>query len=155
MGDRITIPRTMAGLIGVADVQNSIRRKYIEIDISPTTARHFGNNTTGGIKFDRPITLERCYVSKRLVGGTTSHTAKFFLAVFKNASTVFRTGTVPWGSTGKLWGATTGWKCDELTPLSNAVALILDTDRLTVNVPNHTTQDRIKLVLQFREELDQ
>ena len=155
MGDRITIPRTMAGLIGVADAQNSLRRKCIEFDISPTTARHFGNNTTGGIKFERPVTLERLYVSKRLLGGTTSHVSKFMLQVFKNASTVFRTGTVPWGSTGKLWGATTGWKCDELTPVSSALALVLSTDRLTVNVPNHTTQDRIKCVLQYREELDQ
>ena len=53
MGDSITIPRTFAGLIGVADVQNSVKRHYLNIPINQndSTGVVFGGSGTTGFNF--------------------------------------------------------------------------------------------------------
>jgi hypothetical protein len=154
MGDRVTIPRTLAGLIGVADVQDSIRRKQIKVPLMDTTWRFLGNNTTGGIKFPRNVVIERGYLSWHMAR-TTSHVHKFRLRVFKNGSTMMYSGAVPHNTTANLVGATTGWKANEIVPLTSALASLTSADRITVDVTHHTdATTRTALILEYREDLD-
>lgn len=151
MGDGVPIPRTFAGSLGVADVTNAIKRKFLTVPITDTTARFLGNSSTGGFKFARNAQIEKV-IAIYHTAGTTSNSKQFGLSVWKNASTVI--ATILNGSAVSPWG-TTGWKREEPLPKSAALASFTSNDRLTLNLTNRTDgTTRISVVVQYLEDED-
>jgi hypothetical protein len=114
MGDKNKLPRTWAGQLGVKDVDNALKRHILVCNVRTTTATGIGNGTTGGLKFNRPVQVQDPIRVSLYLDRTTSHLHKFRLRLRSKTSTIASfppTGTNPaYGSTGNLWGATTGWK---------------------------------------------
>lgn len=95
MSDKITIPRTFAGQIGVADVTPAVKRHYIPIPLrdprnNTTTGIQFGGNgTTAPTILERNATLERFIVTgqtRTTIGGKTTI---FYGRLMNGASTLF------------------------------------------------------------------
>lgn len=148
MGDRVAIPRSFSGALGVADVTNALKRRYVTFDVDDTTGRHLGNATTGGFKFQRNMIFEKMTLNYH-AAGTTSNTAKLRVRVMKNASVAAVAGI--YGSQVKHC-TTTGWKRKEITP---TVTSFTSADRLWLDCTHHTNgQTRMTVTLEFREALD-
>ena len=148
MSDKVGIPRTMSGAIGVADVTNAIKRRFLTYDLDDTTGKLLGNSTVGGFLFQRNMIFEKMTINYH-AAGTTSNTAKFRIRVGKNASTAATSGVI--GSVTKHC-TTTGWKHKAITPTISAFS---STDRLWLNCTHHTVgQTQVTVTLEFREALD-
>jgi hypothetical protein len=148
MSDKVGIPRTMSGAIGVADVTNAIKRKFLTYDLDDTTGRHLGNATVAGYIFQRNMTFEKMTLNYH-AAGTTTNTAKFRVRIMKNASVAAVAGIY---GTAVLHCTTTGWKRKEITP---TISAFTNADRLWIDTTHHTNgQTRISVTLEFREALD-
>ena len=151
MGDKVTIPRTMAGLMGVADVQNSIKRHYFPIPLNHlgTTSRVvFGGNSTTGLPFfERNVTFEKLYAPS-WVTTTVAETTGVILRVFAGATTVFDLN---------LSCATTiteRWVAGSTAPVSGN-ATVGSTSLIRLHkARNNTSWKRLSIVAVFREALD-
>ena len=152
MGDSITIPRTFAGLIGVADVQNSVKRHYLNIPINQNDSTGVvfgGSGTTGFNFFQRNVTLEKFLITGRsntTLAETTvvkanvfgPGTTTLFSLVLAHATTV--TSSI-------VLGNSTG-------PVSAAVAAIGASTPLRVELATRQANvDRISMTLVFVERL--
>jgi len=108
MGDQVSIPRSYSGKIGVADVNNSIKRshaiKLIQATNS-TTGNFLGNSTTAPALFARNVTVEKAIYSFYLSSTATTGTTLLSFTIMDGASTIYASPKV--NSTTQL--ASTGW----------------------------------------------
>lgn len=108
MSDKVAIPRSFAGAIGVADVNDSIKRthamKLLQVTNS-TTGQFLGNSTTAPTLFARNVTIEKVICSFWLQSTATTGTTLFAFNIYDGASTVFSSKKL--NSTTQL--STTGW----------------------------------------------
>jgi len=153
MGDSITIPRTFAGQLGVADTLPSVRRHYIPIPLvgamnNTTTGGMFGgdSNTTGIPFLQRNLTIERFLVSGFMFTTVNSSTTLLTIQMHKNGvSTIFNL---------TFRNSTTQverWHADSTTPiLPNANS----TDRISCRIVTRNMMSRLSAVLVARERLD-
>jgi len=153
MGDKVQIPRSFSDNIGVADVQNSLKRHYFSVPLrapqnNTTTGIMFGtdSNTTGIPFFQRNLTMERFYVTGFMNTTVNNSTTLLTAQVFKNgASTVFELNIR--NSTTQL----ERWHAESTTP---DITNLISTDRLSVRIPLRNTLTRLSAVLVFRERND-
>jgi len=151
MGDRVSIPRSFADQIGVADTLPSLRRHYLTItnnDTRATTGIIWGGGADTGIPLAaRNVTFERIlaavWISTSFTGGSTAIT----VLMHNDATTTIFTMSVFAGTT------TSGfWAANSTTP-DNANVTAADLVRAVVTVRNaHAT--RVTVVVRFREALD-
>lgn len=147
MSDKVGIPRSFAGAIGVADVTNALKRRYLVFDLDATTGKVLGNATTGGYQFQRNMTFEKMTLNYHAAGTTTN--TKLRVRVHKNASTACTSGVI---GTAARQCTTTGFKRKELTP---TITSFTSADRLWLDITHHNQgQTKIKVVLEFLEALD-
>jgi len=154
MGDKVTIPRSFAEQIGVADTLDSLRRHYMPIPIegvaAPTTGAVFGGNSAVQqlFPFERNITLERMHAnlfcSTSFAGGSTV----CILYALRGASTVI---TLP------IYAPTTSsaqWCQNSTTPAAGRAALT-STQGLRIYLNNTTNRAlHMSAMLVFKEALD-
>lgn len=153
MGDQITIPRSFADQIGVADVKNSLKRHYFPIPIF-----HPKNNTTTGVMWgmdsdttvmpflQRNVTFEKLYISG-FMGTTINNSTTLLTArLMKNGvSTVFAM------SIRNSTTQTERWQSGNTTPdIVNGVA----SDNFHLEIPLRNEFTQISAVLVFRERKD-
>jgi hypothetical protein len=151
MGDRVTIPRTMAGLIGVADVQNSVKRHYLAIPLNHlgTTSRTvFGGNSTTGLPFfQRNVTFEKLYATA-WVTTTVAQTTGVILRVYAGATTVFDLNLSCATTISERWVAGS-------TAPNTGNANVGSSSRIRLRkARNNTAWKRLSVVAVFREALD-
>ncbi len=153
MGDKVSVPRSVADNIGVADALPSIRRHYIPIPlVAPTgpttTGGMFGgdSDTTGIPFFQRNLTLERLYVAT--FQGTTINNSSTMLVfqMHKNGvSTLFSI---------QINNSTTQperWHAASSTP---AITDIVAADRISARIVTRNQATRISAVLVCTERVD-
>lgn len=134
MGDKLTIPRTFAGKLGVADVNDSIKRTHamaMPFIANSTTGEIFGNTTTAPNLFARNVTLEQVIVSFFLQSTATTGTTLLAFRLMNGATTVFQ--SKKFNSTAQL--PTTGW-------INKA-----GTNAGTLSVTNLSATDKLSLVI--------
>lgn len=110
MGDKVSIPRSFADQIGVADCLPSIRRHYIPLFNGELTTGVFmpfvaGTTITGsnGINFfQRNATVERVFMAVQ-TGTTDAATTGHRIDVMAGDTTVARLGGRMWSSTTTPW----------------------------------------------------
>jgi len=138
MGDQITIPRTFAGQLGVADALPSIRRSYIPLfDGAITTGVVWPGGAAGlgttilpqnGINFlQRNFTVERAFLVACTLLSTSSHTTTLIVDIMGGGTTIARLQ-------GRFWNDTT-------TPYAG----IMSTTPLNANI-GATTPIRVQVV---------
>lgn len=143
MGDQVTIPRTFAGAIGVADVTSAVKRKYLTFGMPSTTGRLLGDATTGGFLFQRGQVFEKMTVNYH--AGSTTTNIKFQLRAMKNGSAA---ASATYGSA-VVQCTTTGWKSKEITP---TIAAFTAADRFWLDFTAHpATTLKVSVILEFRE----
>lgn len=152
MGDKVSIPRSYAGELGVADVQNSLRRRYIALPLlngqAPTTGFIWGGNGTTGISpFERNVIIERmhavAYCSTSFGGGSTL----CVLSLFRNSSTMV---SLP------VYAGTTGSAMYAANDTTARLATVCDfNDNMRLYLANTVNRVlRLSVVLTLREALD-
>lgn len=112
MGDNITIPRTFAGSLGVADTLPSLRRHYLNLYTGGLTTGHLwpgvdaaGMHTTTMIPqngfpiFQRNFTAERAFIAS-FANTTDAATTVHQIDIMAGGTTIARVG-------GRFWNATT------------------------------------------------
>lgn len=124
MGDQVTVPRTFAGQLGVADTLPSVRRHYLNLYNGGLTTGALwpgvdaaGLHTTtmlpqnGLPLFQRNFTAERAFIAS--YSGTTSNaTTAHQIDIMAGGTTIARVG-------GRLWNLTTvGAYMNSTTPLN-------------------------------------
>jgi len=153
MGDQISIPRSFAGNIGVADVENSLRRHYFPVPLfapanDTTTGCMFGveSNTTGIPFFERNVYLEKIYASGFKRTTVNGETTLLTVRVMKNGvSTVFDLTIDNSTTLGQRWHS--GSTNADINNLSN-------TDKLSVSIPTRNEMTKLSVVMVFRERVD-
>lgn len=153
MGDRVSVPRSVADNIGVADALPSIRRHYIAIPLvaptnDTTTGGMFGgdSNTTGMAFFQRNLTLERLYVTSFKGTTVNSSTTLLQFQMHKNGvSTLFNIVIRNSTTLGERWYA------DNTTP---AIVNCVATDRISARIVTRNEMTRISAMLVCVERLD-
>lgn len=127
MGDQVTIPRTFAGDLGVADTLASVRRHYINLYTGGLTTgviwpglNAAGMHTTtmtpqNGLPFfQRNFIAERAFIAT-YCGTTSSATTVQQIDIMAGGTTLVRVG-------GRLWNVTTlDAYMNSTTPLNAAV----------------------------------
>lgn len=134
MGDKVTIPRSFAGAMGVADVEDSIKRTHAMLLPSvgdTSTGAVMGNGTTAPSLFARNVTLEKVIASFKLVSTATTGTTILAFRLMNGASTVFQ--SIKLNSTTQL--PTTGWISKSGTDLG------------TLNITNLSATDKLALII--------
>lgn len=153
MGDRVSIPRSFSGNIGVEDALPSIRRHYMPLPLAAplnttTTGGMFGgdSNTTGIAWLARNITLERLFVVGFKQTTVNNNTTLTRLVMHKNgASTLFDLVITNSTTLGLQWHA------NSTTP---AIANIISTDRISARIALKNEMTSISATLVFRERAD-
>lgn len=158
MGDQITIPRTFAGQLGVADTLPSVRRHYMNLYngglttgvLWPHGGAVGGHATTArpqnGLPFlQRNFTAERAFIASYMLT-TSSATTVHQIDIMGGGTTIARIG-------GRLWNVTTlDAYVNSTTPL-NANVVATQPIRIVctrkVNLANRAT-----IMLVGRERLD-
>jgi len=154
MGDKLTIPRSFAGKIGVEDVNDSIKRthamKLLQATNS-TTGQFLGNSTTAPALFARNVTLEKVLFSFYLKSTATTGTTLLAFRVMKGASTIYQ--SLKYNSTAQMAAATT-WYNVEGTPL---ITDISSSDGIYVYITTNSPAAQVKKLniwLRFKERQD-
>lgn len=153
MGDRVSIPRSVADNLGVADMLPSIRRHYIPVPLvaptnDTTTGGMFGgdSDTTGIAFFQRNLTLERLYIASFKGTTVNSSTTLLVFQMHKNGvSTLFNI---------TMRNSTTlaeQWYASDTTP---SITNLVSTDRISARIVTRNAMTRISAVLVCTERLD-
>ncbi len=152
MGDKITIPRSWADKLGIADVKDSLRRKILTLPVFPagtTTGFILGNTTTAPKLFERNIIIEKMNLQFFLASTATTGTTLLSLILYKNASVAWTSKKI--NSTTQI--ATTGWQDKEET--SFTITNFGASDRVALEVKTRTNAiDRLSVILTYKEALD-
>jgi hypothetical protein len=153
MGDRVTIPRSFAGTIGVADVQNSLRRHYFPVPLrcpnnNTTTGIMFGgdSNTTGIPFFERNITFEKVYAVGFKRTTVNAETTLLTVQVFKNGVSTVAAFTID--------NSTTLGERVHAGSTNATIANLISTDKLSVRIPTRNQMTRLSVVCVFCERVD-
>jgi len=156
MGDRVSIPRSFSGLIGVADTEESVRRHYFPVPLihpknNTTTGPMFGgdSNTTGAPFFQRNAIFERVLVTGFMRTTVNSSTTLLTLNVMGNGvSTIFSI---------TLRNSTTQperWMAASTSPVAVPVSMVERDTRLSVRLVTRNQMSLLSCILVFRERLD-
>ena len=152
MGDKLTIPRSFAGALGVADVADSIKRSQYQFP-------HIANSTTGDIVevdglFPRNATLERVICSFYLKSTATTGTTLLSFRLMNGASTVFQ--SKKFNSTTIL--PTTGWITKSGSDAGSfSITSMTSSDKLKLVVDTNSPAAQVKklnIILRYKEALD-
>lgn len=161
MGDQISIPRSYSGKIGVADVNNSIKRthslKLLQATNS-TTGQFLGNSTTAPALFARNVTLEKVIYSFWLQSTATTGTTLLQFSVMDGATTLYVSPYL--NDTTQL--VTTGWyegESGDATKLDGSLSVTAGTSssKIWVYIPNNSPAAQVKKLniwLRYREAVD-
>ena len=153
MGDKITIPRSYAGKIGVADCQDSIMREHSLLLLqvtNSTTGKFLGNSTTAPTLFARNVTLEKVMFSFWLQSTATTGTTLLAFRIMKGDSTIYQSKKI--NSTTQL--STTGWWNYSGTP---TITNLSSSDGIYVYITSNSPAAQVKKLqirLRFKERLD-
>ena len=155
MGDKVAIPRSFAGNLGVQDCLPSIRRHYLELPLfakgtgaGTTTGIMWGadSNTTGISPLRRNVTFEKLLITGFL-HTTVGHTTTFLQAeLFKNGVSTIATLRLRTDTTILLQ-----WVAASTTP---RIANGISTDRLSLRIPVRNLVTQLSCVVVFRERAD-
>lgn len=153
MGDQLTIPRSYAGVIGVADVTNAINRKILNIPIlhprnNTTTGNQWGadSNTTGIPLFARNATLEKIFVTGFKATTVNAKTTLLYAYMLRNgASTAFTFVLRNSTTLGERWHATS-----TAPRLPNATS----TDKYQLRIVTRNQMTQLAFTLRYRERID-
>lgn len=153
MGDRVSIPRSVADNLGVADVLPSIRRHYISIPLvaptnNTTTGGMFGgdSNTTGIAFFQRNVTLEKLYIASFKGTTVNSSTTLLQFQMHKNGVSTLYDIVIRNSTTLGL-----RWYAASTTP---AILNLVASDRISARIVTRNEMTRISAVLVCTERLD-
>lgn len=157
MGDKVSIPRSYAGKIGVADVNDSIARThamYLGFIANSTTGQVFGNTTTAPNLFARNVTLEKVIACFALASTATTGTTLLSFRLMNGASTVFQ--SKKFNSTTQL--ATVGWVVKDATDAGAfSITSLAATDTLSLEIDTNSPAAQVKKLsiwLRFKERED-
>ncbi len=153
MGDKIQIPRSFSGDLGVGDIRPSLGRHYLPIPLwhpinNTTTGGQFGgdSNTTGIPFLQRNLTLERLYVAGFKQTTINSSTTLLTLQMHKNGvSTLFNLVVRNSTTLGERWHA------NSTTP---AIANLVSTDRVSARIVTRNQMTTLSATLVCRERND-
>jgi hypothetical protein len=150
MGDKVSIPRSFADNIGVADTLPSIRRHYMAIPLYQETttgvAWPYGSNSTTGIPFlQRNATFEKihatCYCSTSFTGGSTVAV----VSVLAGGTTVAECSVLAGTTTSAFWSSgSTAADNPNMTASQNIRVHLADTH-------GHLTRTQVAIVFRERE----
>ena len=134
MGDKVSIPRSFADIIGVADTLPSVRRKYITLFSGALTTAHVwpggvcaAANGRGLSFFARPFTVERAFLALR--SGTTRN----------GTTTAHRVHVMAGNTTVVSLGRTDQW--------SRTTAVVVRSMSTTPTNPNIAASSPIRVVV--------
>ena len=153
MSDKVTIPRTFAGKLGVADVEDSIKRTHFMELLSPansTTGKFLGNSTTAMSPFARNVTLEKVLYSFYLKSTATTGTTLLAFRLMNGGLTIYQ--SPKHNSTTQL--STTGWYQFSATPTITSMS---SSDKIYVYITSNSPAAQVKKLnirLRFKEALD-
>ena len=151
MSDKVTIPRSYAGQIGVADVTNAVKRHYVPLHIraannNTTTGIMFGGNgTTAPSIFERNVTLERLIVTGRTRTTIGGKTTIFYGRLMNGASTLFNLAISSATTVSERWH-----NKSTLPAIAHAGAAT----KLSLNFITRNQFTRVSVVLVLRERED-
>lgn len=153
MGDRVSIPRSVADNLGVADALPSIRRHYISIPLvaptnGTTTGGMFGgdSDTTGIAFLQRNMKLEKLYLATFQGTTVNSSTTLLTFQMHKNGASTLYNITIRNSTT-----QVERWHSASTTP---AILNLVSTDRISARIVTRNQATRISAVMSCVERLD-